>query len=80
MTFEILVGQIISVINVLVALLGSVALVIFLWGAVRFLYLSGDSHDKQGQKELLGWGLVALFVLVSIFGILQLLQGIFLPS
>jgi hypothetical protein len=74
MTFETLVVQIISVINLLVALLGSIALVVFLWGAVRYLFKSDDSR-RQAQKEFLGWSLLALFLIVSVFGILQLVQG-----
>lgn len=78
MTFAILVSQIIGVANLLVALLGSVALAIFLWGGVRYLY-KADEVGKKAQKEFLGWSLVALFILVSMFGILEMLQRIFVP-
>ena len=78
MTLESLVIQIIGVINILVALAGSVALLIFVWGGVRYLYQSDDTH-RQAQKEFLGWSLVVLFLLVSVFGILEILQGVLLP-
>lgn len=78
MTFATLVGQIISVINMLVAFLGTVALVVFMYGAVRYLFKFDDKR-KQAQKEFLGWSLLALFVIVSVFGILQMVQGIFVP-
>lgn len=78
MTLTTLVAQIISVINLLVALLGSIALVIFVWGGVRYLFKSDDSHN-QAQKEFLGWSLLALFLMVSVFGILQMVQGMLVP-
>ena len=78
MTLAQLVSQIISIINLLVALFGSVALAIFVWGGVRYLTKVDDTH-RQAQKEFMGWSLVALFVIVSVFGILQIVQGIFLP-
>lgn len=78
MTLATLVGQIISVINLLVALLGTIALVIFVWGGVRYLFKADDT-GKQAQKEFLGWSLLALFMIVSVFGILQLVQGILVP-
>lgn len=78
MTFETLVGQIISVINLLVALVGSVALAIFIWGGVRYIYHAEDAR-KQAQKEFLGWSLLALFIIVSVFGILQVVQGMLVP-
>ena len=79
MTLTQFVSQIISVINLLVALLGSIALVIFIWGGVRYLYKADDSH-RQAQKEFMGWTLVALFVIVSVFGILKILQSMLLPA
>ena len=77
-TLSALVGQIIGVINLLVALLGSVALMVFVWGGVRYLFKSDDT-GKQAQKEFLGWSLLALFLIVSVFGILQIVQGILVP-
>ena len=79
MTLASLVSQIITIINLLVALLGSVALAIFVWGGVRYLYKREDSH-RQAQKEFMGWSLVALFVIVSVFGILKVLQSMLLPA
>jgi len=78
MTLAGLVSQVINVINLLVALLGSVALLLFVWGGVRYLYKVDDA-GKKAQKEFLGWSLVALFVLVSVFGILEIVQGILVP-
>ena len=78
MTLATLVSQIISVINLLVALLGSIALMVFVWGGVRYLFKSDDAH-RQSQKEFLGWSLLALFLIVSVFGILQLVQGVLVP-
>lgn len=77
-TLSTLVGQIIGVINLLVALLGSVALMVFVWGGVRYLFKSDDT-GKQAQKEFLGWSLLALFLIVSVFGILQIVQGMLVP-
>lgn len=78
MTLATLVSQIIGIINLLVGLLGSIALMVFVWGGVRYLYKSDDT-GKQSQKEFLGWSLLALFLIVSVFGILQLVQGVLVP-
>ena len=79
MALKELVNQLIGFINSLVAVLASVALVIFLWGMVRFLYRSGDSHGKAADKQMLTWGLLSFFVLVSVMGIVKLMQEAFLP-
>jgi hypothetical protein len=80
MTFAQLVGQLVSFINTLIGVLASVALVVFLWGLLRFLYRSGDTHAKSSEKQMLTWGLVTLFVLVSVMGIVKLMQQALLPS
>lgn len=64
----------ISLINLVIPVLIAFALVLFLWGGVRYIYRSGDAHGKGADKEVLLWGLIALFVLVSIWGILRLLK------
>ncbi|HEY4501968.1 MAG TPA: hypothetical protein VJJ20_02780 [Candidatus Paceibacterota bacterium] len=79
MTLAQFVGEIISFINTLVGLLASAALVIFLWGSVRFLYRTGDTHAKAADRSMLTWGLVSLFVLVSVMGIVKLMQQALLP-
>ena len=61
----------------LVILLSSVAFVLFLYGLVRFIYDRSNGDDKrlEKDKEAMGWGLVALFVLVSVWGIIKMFQG-----
>lgn len=60
-------------IPVLVAL----ALAIFIWGGVVMIVSAGDDTSrKEGQTRML-WGLFALFVLVSVWGIVQLIQVFF---
>lgn len=72
-----LVSILVSFINSLVPLLVGIAIVLFMWGVVRFLYHSGDSHSKGQDKEIMLWGLVSLFVIVSVWGILRLLIATF---
>ena len=61
----------------LVILLSSVAFILFLYGLVRFIYdrSNGDETRLEKDKEAMGWGLAALFVLVSVWGIIKMFQG-----
>jgi peptidoglycan hydrolase-like protein with peptidoglycan-binding domain len=61
----------------LVLLLSSAAFVLFLWGLVRFIFdrANGDDTRLQKDKEAMGWGLAALFVLFSVWGIIKMFQG-----
>ncbi|MDQ1281998.1 MAG: hypothetical protein QG630_349 [Patescibacteria group bacterium] len=61
----------------LVLLLSSAAFVLFLWGLVRFIFdrANGKDEDLKKDKEAMGWGLAALFVVISVWGIIKMFQG-----
>ncbi|MDO8548287.1 MAG: hypothetical protein Q7R71_01290 [bacterium] len=73
-TFASVIADIISFINLLVGVLAALALVVFFWGLVRYLYHSDDSASLKEGRSFMLWGLIALFVLFSLFGILQILN------
>lgn len=76
-TFASVIRDLISFINLLVEVLAALALVIFFWGLVRYVYHSDDATSREEGRSSIMWGLIALFVLFSIFGILQLLDFAF---
>lgn len=80
MDFKTLVGNIIGLINYAVPVFIGIALAIFFWGLVKFVYRTGDAHGKDADKQLLVWGLVALFVLVSVWGLVGLMCENFFGS
>jgi succinate dehydrogenase hydrophobic anchor subunit len=73
-TFRDVVDLFISLINFVIPVLVALALVLFLWGGVRYIYKASDAHGKGADKEVLLWGVIALFVLVSVWGILRILR------
>lgn len=61
-----------------IPLVASLALLVFLWGLVKFIYrVGGDEKAVTEGKNLMIWGVIALFVMVSIWGIIRLLSGEF---
>ena len=64
-----------TVINLLVPIIISIALVVFFWGLVQLLMNIGE--DRKKAINLMIWGVVAIFVMVSIWGIIRLLQNTF---
>lgn len=48
------------------------ALLVFIWGLVKFIYrVGGDEKAVNDGKNLMIWGLIGLFVLVSFMGIIS---------
>jgi len=66
-----------TVINALVPIIISLALVVFFWGLVMYLVKIGDDAERKKGVSLMIWGVVAIFVMVSIWGIIRLLQSTF---
>ncbi|HEY5382993.1 MAG TPA: hypothetical protein VIJ88_00315 [Candidatus Paceibacterota bacterium] len=76
-SFCTIVLSIVSLINLTVGVLLALAVVVFFWGLVRFISESGDAHGHTEGKERIIWSLIAIFVLVSVWGILALMSVAF---
>jgi hypothetical protein len=73
-----LVNSIIGIIAQFVVVLVGVLLVVFFYRIVVSIYKVGESPKAlQDGKALLFWGTIALFVVVSIWGILSIFTGTF---
>ena len=62
--------------NVIVPVLFAVAFIVFLWGAFNTFILGANSEDvKDKGKNLMLYGLIGFFVMVSIWGLVNILTG-----
>ncbi|MGH7141626.1 MAG: hypothetical protein ACREGH_03280 [Minisyncoccia bacterium] len=72
MTFPQFVSQFSTLINTAITALAAVAVFIFLFGLMRFMFtLSADAHAHKKAQSFMLWGLVALFVIFALGGILN---------
>jgi hypothetical protein len=60
-----------EVLNRLIPLLIALALVIFFWGIVVYVY----KKDATEGRKIITAGVIALFVMVSIWGIIKVVQN-----
>ncbi len=61
------------IINPLIFFLFACAMVYFLFGLVKFLIYRENEEIRKSSKAHMLWGLVGLFVMVSVFGIMRLI-------
>ena len=62
--------------NVVVPVLFAIAFIVFLWGAFNAFILGANSDDvKEKGKNLMLWGLIGFFVMVSVWGLVNILTG-----
>lgn len=68
-------SQITGLVNYLVAFLIVIAIVVFFFGLIRYL-ASGPEMKAKGLQMML-YGILAIFVMVSIWGLVRLVQNSF---
>jgi hypothetical protein len=64
--------------NILVPVLFALAFIVFIWGAfLTFIVGSTSEETKDKGKNLMLWGLIGFFVMVSVWGLVNILTGTF---
>lgn len=59
-----------GIVDLLIGVLAGLALLVFIWGLVKYIWSQGNDGKVDGKKIMVG-GVIALFVLFSVWGILQ---------
>ena len=73
-TIETLIDDITSVVVSIIPILLGLAVLAFFWGLVKFINHAGDEKTLEEGKQLMIWGMIAIFVMVALWGILGWLQ------
>jgi hypothetical protein len=60
----------------IVPLIFAIALVVFLWGVIKFMQAKESSEKEEGRQFMI-WGIIALTVMISIWGLTSVLGGTF---
>jgi hypothetical protein len=62
-----------TVIGLLTPIVVGLALLYFFWGLAKYILASGDESAKESGKNIMIWGIIALFVMISVWGIVRLI-------
>ena len=79
-TFGELVLVLVSLINAAVSVIIALAVLGFFWGVSKYMFSAQDTTKLEEGKKIMIWGIIALFVMVSVWGILNALSNTFLDS
>ena len=69
-----LLGEAKMVVSFSIPLLVGIALLVFFWGLIKFIFAQGSETAKADGKKVMIWGLIALFVMISVWGIVRFMQ------
>ncbi|MBI1999465.1 MAG: hypothetical protein HYS74_02315 [Parcubacteria group bacterium] len=61
------------VLNPIITVLFGVALVVFLWGIVEYLWQADSESGRELGRKHIGWGLFGLVVMFAVFAVMQVI-------
>lgn len=76
-TVQSIISVISNIIEGVVALLIALAVVYFFWGVAKYILKAGDANARGEAINQMIWGVVGIFVMVSVWGLVRLVQNTF---
>jgi uncharacterized membrane-anchored protein len=69
------------ILDILTVLVVGIALLVFFWGLVRFIFrIGGDEKAIEEGRKLMIWGVIALFVMMSVWGLTNFIYRNLIPG
>lgn len=72
---EIINKLITQIINPVIGILFVLAIAIFFWGIIEFIWNAGNEEKRTTGKSHIIWGLVGLLIMATVRGIIEILQN-----
>ena len=66
-----------SILNPVMLLLVAGAIVYFMWGALTYVQRGEDEGDRAKGVNMMWYGIVAIFVMISVWGLVNILINTF---
>lgn len=75
--FSELVCILVSILNSLIPVIIGIGLIVFLWGLALFILAAGDEKKIESGKNLMIYGIIGLFVMTSVWGLIRVVYSTF---
>lgn len=78
MNFKSLVDEIGNFIDVVVPIMVGLILLLVMVSLVRYISKAGGAGNLGEERKTIAWGMLALFVVLSLWGILRVFKNVFI--
>src|SRR3989344_3631888 len=78
-TIPLIIEDVTAIVEAVIPLLFGLAFVYFLWGMYTYIK-AASTEGKEGARETIIYGIIGLFVMVSVWGLVNLLNTTFFGS
>ena len=76
-TFQSILTTIGTLLGYLIPILMVIATIVFIWGIISYILSAGSDERKKEAKNLIIWGLIGLFVIVAMWGLVTVIGSTF---
>jgi hypothetical protein len=66
-----------QVINALIPFFIGIAVLVFIYGIIKYVLSGGDEGARKEARNYMIFGIIGIFVMVSVWGLVNLLTGTF---
>jgi hypothetical protein len=73
-------GTIRNIFTLLLPIIFALALIYFFWGVAKYVLAAGDPKAAAEGKSIMIYGVIALAVMASVYGLINILQSTILGS
>ena len=70
---ETLIRRVQGIMNTLIPLILIIATIVFIWGVVTVIISSGDAEKRKEGRDLVMYGLLGLFVISAVWGLVAII-------
>lgn len=70
-------GTLQGIVNAIIPFIIGLAVLVFIYGVFNFVTSAGDEEARAGAKQLIIWGVIGIFVMVSVWGLVNILVQTF---
>lgn len=63
-----LIAKLYAVVNALIPFLIGLAVLVFIWGVVKYVTSGGDEEKRKEGQSFMVWGIIGIFVMVAVWG------------
>ena len=76
-TVNSVINQVQDILNLVIPILITLAVIYFFWGLANYILGAGDEGKREEGRNIMIWGIIALFVMVSVWGLIGLIGSTF---
>jgi len=66
-----------GILDAIIPIIFVIALIIFLWGLAMWLLSAGDDAARAQARNIMIYGVIVLFVMISVWGLVRVLTSTF---